>query len=571
MSSAGRHVILARVSEGEHQPSGPSAAGGVRYDYDWLVIGSGFGGSVSALRLAQKGYSVGVFECGRRYEDRDMARSAWDLRRYYWWPRLGLHGTLRMSFFRNMAVLSGSGVGGGSLVYSAVHYRPPDEFFNDPQWAALADWGAELAPHYDEVERMLGIRDNSRESAADGLLREIAREDGYEHTMRTSRVAVFQGEPGRLVADPYFGGEGPARRGCRSSGACMIGCRNNAKNVLTKNYLWFAERLGALIFPQRMVIDISPLGAPDGSDGYAVTSERPGSWRGGRRTVHTARGVVLAAGALGTNSLLQRCRLEGSLPRLSPRLGHLVRTNSESLVAVSGGADQDFSSSVAISSSVHPAPDIHAEPVTYGRHGDAIGMLFTVVNERGRGLSRLLHFALALVRDPRAALRTLNTSRWSRRTVILLVMQAIDSSITLSPSRRMPDGSVALRSRPDPSKPLPRPIPAAYELARRLAKKIGGTVQGSVFESALGIPASAHILGGAVIGEDREHGVADRDGQVFGYERLLVCDGSAVPANLGVNPSLTIAALAEHTMSRVPPKQEEGPERNGRVSAGAPS
>ena len=524
------------------------------YDYDWLVIGSGFGGSVSALRLAQKGYSVGVLECGRRYADRDLPRSAWDLRRYYWWPRLGLRGTLRMTVFKDMAILSGSGVGGGSLVYSAVHYRPPASFFADPQWADLEDWQSALAPHYDEVERMLGISDYERETVADGLLREIAQEDGYGETFRTSRVAIFQGDPGKRVPDPYFGGQGPPRSGCMASGACMIGCRNNAKNVLTKNYLWFAERIGAVIIPERMVIDIRPLGASDGSDGYAVTSERPGAWLRRHRTVHTARGVVVAAGPLGTNSLLQRCRLEGSLPKLSSRLGHLVRTNSESLVAVTASDDSyDFSRGVAISSSVYPSPDIHAEPVIYGRKGDGVGMLFTLLNERG-GATRPLHFALQAARHPIAALRTLNPSGWSRRTVILLVMQAIDSAITLRPVRRMPDGTVWLRTEPDPSKPAPKPIPAAYALAHRLAGKVGGTVQASIFESVLGIPGSAHILGGAVIGSAPEHGVIDSHGRVFGYERMLVCDGSAVPANLGVNPSLTIAAIAEHTMSHVPAK-----------------
>jgi len=530
------------------------------YDYDWLVIGSGFGGSVSALRLAQKGYSVAVLECGRRYGDSDLARSAWDLRRYYWWPRLGLRGTLRMTLFRDMAILSGSGVGGGSLVYSAVHYRPPDSFFDDPQWAGLEDWRGELAPHYDEVERMLGISDQRRESAADQLLSEIAREDGYGETYRPSRVAVFQGEPGRLVPDPYFGGEGPERRGCRSSGACMIGCRNNAKNVLTKNYLWFAERLGVDILPERMVIDVRPLGRGDGSDGYGVSTERPGGLLRSDRRVLSARGVVVAAGPLGTNSLLQRCRLDGSLPRLSPRLGHLVRTNSESLVAVTGPrGGPDFSRSVAISSSVHPSPGTHAEPVIYGRGGDGVGMLFTLPNEGGG----VLRFLRKCARHPIDALRTLNPAGWSRRSVILLVMEAIDSSITLAPAGRMPDGSVVLATHPDPAKPKPAPIPAAYALARRLAGKIGGTVQGSIFESVLGIPGSAHILGGAVIGADREHGVIDSSGRVFGYEQLLVCDGSAVPANLGVNPSLTIAALAEHAISRVPARPAGAPPARG--------
>jgi cholesterol oxidase len=528
------------------------------YDYDWVVIGSGFGGSVSALRLVEKGYSVGVLECGRRYADTDFARSAWDLRRYYWWPRLGLRGTLRMTVFKDMAILSGSGVGGGSLVYSAVHYRPPASFFRDPQWADLEDWESVLAPHYDEVERMLGISDYEHETLADGLLREIAEEDGYADKFGTSRVAVFQGEPGKLVPDPYFGGEGPPRSGCVACGACMIGCRHNAKNILTKNYLWLAERLGAKIIPERMVVDIRPLGASDGSDGYAVTSERPGAWLRHRRRVHTARGVVVAAGPLGTNSLLQRCRLDGSLPRISSRLGHLVRTNSESLVAVTASDDRyDFGKSVSISSSVYPRADTHAEPVTYGRHGDGVGMLFTLLNERG-GATRPLRFALKAMRHPIAALRTLNPSRWSRRTVILLVMQAIDSSLTLKPLRRAPDGTVVLTTEPDPTKPPPKPIPAAYDLARRLAGKIGGTVQASIFESIFGIAASAHILGGAVIARDREHGVIDSRGRVFGYEQMLVCDGSAVPANLGVNPSLTIAAIAEHTMSEVPPKPGAG-------------
>ena len=541
------------------------------HDYDWLVIGSGFGGSVSALRLAQKGYSVGLLECGRRFADTDFARSAWDVRRFYWLPRLGLRGTLRMSLFKDMAILSGAGVGGGSLVYSGVHYRPPASFFSDPQWAGLEDWERALAPHYDEVERMLGVSDYERETLADRLLLEIAGEDGYADTFRTSRVAVFQGEPGELVPDPYFGGEGPPRSGCVACGSCMIGCRHNAKNVLTKNYLWLAERRGARIIPERMVLDIRPLGAAaDGSDGYAVTSERPGSLLGRSRSVHTARGVVVAAGPLGTNALLQRCRLDGSLPRISSRLGRLVRTNSESLLAVTASDERyDFSSSVAISSSVYPSPDVHAQPVTYGTGGDGVGMLFTLLNERG-GAARPLRFALTVLRHPVAAARMLNPWRWSRRTVMLLVMQAIDSSLTLKPSRRLPGGTVLLTTEPDPDKPKPKPIPSAYDLARRLAGKIGGTAQASIFESAFGIPVSSHILGGAVIGRDREHGVIDSGGRVFGYERLLVCDGSAVPANLGVNPSLTIAALAEHAISQVPAKLDQGAAAEGGSQTPAP-
>jgi cholesterol oxidase len=524
------------------------------FDHDWLVIGSGFGGSVSALRLREKGYSVAVLEAGRRFADDELPRSTWDLRRYFWAPRLGMHGILRLTTFRDVAVLSGAGVGGGSLGYANTLYRAPDRFYDDPQWAGLADWRAELAPHYDEAERMLGVAEVIADDPADALLREYGREIGADRTYAKTRVGVFFGTPGETVPDPYFGGAGPDRTGCVLCGRCMVGCPHNAKNSLVKNYLWLAEHAGAEIQPGRTVIDVRPLGAADGSDGYAVTSVRTGAWFKRDRRVQRVRGVVVAAGALGTNRLLARCRLGGSLPRISARLGELVRTNSEALLAVTlpdGGPD--LTRRVAISSSVYPDPDTHIETVTYGRAGGAMYSLFTVLTGDGTRITRPLRLLGALLRHPLQALRTLNPFGWSRNTIIVLVMQTLDNALALR-ARRLPWGGVWLRTEQDPERPNPTFIPVANAFAAWLAQRTGGIAQSSILEAAANIPSTAHILGGAVIGADPSDGVVDASQRVFGYENLLVCDGAAIPANVGVNPSLTITALAEHAMGRVPPR-----------------
>ena len=349
-------------------------------DYDWLVVGSGFGGSVSTLRLAEKGYRVGLIECGRRIEDGDMPTSTWDLRRYFWAPRLGMRGMFRLTVFRDVTVVSGSGVGGGSLGYANTLYRAPERFYADPQWSGLQDWGAALAPHYDTAERMLGVVTVEADDPADQLLREFGREIGADQSYAKTRVGVYFGTPGETVEDPFFDGAGPARTGCIACGRCMVGCPYNAKNTLPKNYLWLAERAGATITPDRQVVDIRPLGAEDGSDGYAVTTEATGRWLRRDRRVHTARGVVVAAGPLGTNRLLAGARLSGSLPRLSARLGELVRTNSEAILAVTLPRDApDMTKRVAISSSVFPDPDTHIETVTYGAAGDSMSALFTLL------------------------------------------------------------------------------------------------------------------------------------------------------------------------------------------------
>src|SRR5437763_3390546 len=341
------------------------------YDFDWLVIGSGFGGSVSALRLSEKGYSVGILECGRRYEDEDFARTTWNLRRYYWMPRIGLKGIFRLTLFKDVFVASGCGVGGGSLGYANTLYRAAAAFYEDTQIAGLADWEGELAPHYDEAERILGVVTYDQDTPADLLLKEYAEQIGVGDTYAKTRVGVFLGEAGTTVPDPFFGGEGPERTGCVRCGSCMVGCRYGAKNTLVKNYLHFAERRGVEILPERTVVDVRPLGAADGSDGYAVTHEHSGAWLRRDRQTLTARGVVVAAGALGTNRLLFGCKLRGSLPNVSDRLGHLVRTNSESILAVTARDDaRDFTRGVAITPSAYPDPATHIARVPYGQAAD---------------------------------------------------------------------------------------------------------------------------------------------------------------------------------------------------------
>ena len=527
------------------------------WDYDWLVIGSGFGGSVSALRLAEKGYTVAVVESGRRYEDADFAESTWQLRRYYWMPRIGLRGIFRMTPFKDVFIVSGSGVGGGSLGFANTLYRARSAFFRHPQWDGLAeDWERELTPHYDTAERMLGVTTYEGKGPADQLLQEFAEEMGVGETWKNTRVGIFFGPAGEEVDDPYFGGEGPRRTGCVRCGQCMLGCRYGAKNTLRKNYLWFAERLGVSIHSERTVVDIRPLGDGTGADGYEVETERSGAVLRRKARTLRARRVVIAAGALGTNRLLRDCKQRGSLARISDRLGQLVRTNSESIMAVTAPDDSlDFASSVAITSSIYPDPDTHVEVVTYGKGGDSISALFTLMTGEGTRLTRPVLWLRQVLRHPLKFARTLAPWHWSRRTVILLVMQSLDNAIRLVPKRRRFGLSrrVRLQTEQDPERPNPTFIPVANQVANWFAERTGGFAQGGLTESLLNIPTTAHILGGAVIGSDPSTGVVDPRHRVFGYEGLYVCDGAAVPANPGVNPSLTITAMAERAMSAIPP------------------
>jgi cholesterol oxidase len=521
----------------------------VQHDYDWIVIGSGFGGSVSALRLAEKGYKVAIIECGRRFADDEFAERLSQLRRSVWMPKLGMKGLLRLTQFRDVMIMSGSGVGGGSLVYAQTLYRASPKFFEE--WRKVSGDAGELDEHYDEAERMLGVVTHPRRTDADQLLLQVAADLGVPESFQPTRVGVYFGKPGVTVDDPYFGGEGPARTGCIECGQCLVGCRNNAKNTLPKNYLWFAERLGVDILPERTVSEIRPLGAADGSQGYAVTSERTGAWVRKDAETLSAGGVVLAAGALGTNLLLAQCKDAGALPAISDRLGHLVRTNSESLTAVTVPEDRGWSRTVSITGSIFPDADSHSETITYGTGGNLMGLMFTLLTPDGTRLTRPLKLIGQILRHPVRFIRSSNPRGWSQRTILTGVMQTLDNSMRFVPKRRIL-GGVRLQTQQDPEHPNPTFLPLANEMAERIAAITGGVAQSWISEAVLNTPVTAHILGGAVTAVDSSRGVIDMDHRVFGYENLLVCDGAAVPANPGVNPSLTITAMAERAMAAVP-------------------
>lgn len=530
-------------------------------DYDVLVIGSGFGGSVAALRLTEKGYRVGVLEAGRRFADDELPRTSWDLRRFLWAPALGCFGIQRIHRLKDVLVLAGAGVGGGSLVYANTLYRPLDAFWSDPAWAHVTDWKAELEPHYDQAERMLGVVDYRRTTPADELMRDVADDLGVGHTFRKVRVGVYLGPDGDdrprdargpAVPDPFFGGAGPDRNPCLHCGECMTGCRHNAKNTLVKNYLHLAEGAGARVHALTTATAVVP--RPGG--GYEVRTHRTGRRWAGRRT-YRARQVVLAAGTLGTQRLLHAMRDSGDLPRLSARLGHLTRTNSEALLGAMRPArrgrpgEPDYSEGVAITSSFYPDPQTHVEPVRYGRGSNAMGLLQTVlVDGVGPGEGPRWRRWLAELWRQRRHLPTLYDLRgWSQRTVIALVMQSRDNSLTTF-TRRGPFGR-RLTSRQGTGEPNPAWIPVAHDAVRAMADRMGGLAGGSAGDP-FDVPMTAHILGGCTIGETPETGVVDPYHRVHGHAGLHVLDGSAVTANLGVNPSLTITAQAERACALWP-------------------
>ena len=523
--------------------------------YDVLVVGSGFGGSVAALRLAEKGYRVAVLEAGRRYgRPEDFARTNWDLRRSLWIPKLFCHGILRLTLLSDVLVGSGAGVGGGSLVYANTLPIPRREVFKRPAWPAGLDWENELAPHYATARRMLGAATNPKLTRADEVLKECADDIGKGASFHPTEVAVFFGEPGKAVPDPYFGGEGPERSGCVFCGGCMVGCRHNAKNTLDKNYLYLAEKLGVDIFPETQVDRIAPM-ADRGYELSSVCSTR--LFRRGRITWRAPM-VIMAAGVLGTIDLLLRAREEKWLPHLSPSLGRQVRTNSEAIVgATSYSKDADFTEGVAITSSIDPDDVTHIQPVRYPRGSDFIGLLAKPLTDGGPGMPRPLRFLVNSIVRPGDFFRSLAPGGWAQRTILLLVMQVTDNDLRLIRRRRwFWPFRRHLASAPSSTgeKRNPSYIPIANDMARRAAKKIGGWPSSSVNEVLFDIPSTAHILGGAVIGSDGETAVCDERNRVFGYSGLYVVDGSAIPVNLGVNPSLTITAVAERAMSLIPAK-----------------
>ncbi len=540
--------------------------------WDWIIVGSGFGGSVSALRLAEKGYRVLVLERGDRFSPGDFPRTNWNLRRWLWAPRLGLRGIFRMSFLDHVTVLHGVGVGGGSLVYANTLAGPPDDFFRAPSWGHLADWRAELAPHFATALRMLGAATNPRTTRADRVLAELARESGLGEGVRPARVGVHFGTPGVTVPDPYFGGRGPERTGCTHCGACMTGCRVGAKNTLDRNYLHLAEGLGARVEAATEVTAVRPLDGAGGATGYRIETRgtRPG--RRGATGMHTARQVIFAGGVMGTVPLLLSLRDDPrGLPRLSSQVGRGVRTNSESLIGIVTPDHDDLAEGVAITSLLRTGPDGHLEPVRYGPGSGFFRLLLLPHAPGGSAPARLRGAFLAVLRRPWSWIRALTVRDFARHSLVLLQMRTLEETLALrrgrSPRARLRGGVVSVLEGAGP--PPAAHFPEATAWARRVAERLGGVPVSLLTETLRGVPSTAHILGGACMGAGPDEGVVDRDHRVFGYRGLYVIDGSAVSANPGVNPSLTITALAERALAGIP--QAGTGEASGDGSASSPS
>ncbi|WP_243788291.1 GMC family oxidoreductase N-terminal domain-containing protein [Saccharopolyspora gloriosae] len=530
------------------------------HDYDVLVIGSGFGGGVSALRLTEKGYRVGVLEAGKRFTDADFPKTSWRVRDYLYIPALGCYGIFRLNLLKDVLILSGAGVGGGSLVYANTLYEPPAEFYAHPQWAGITDWKHELAPYYDQAKRMLGVTENPRDTPSDRAMREVAEDMGIAGTYHRSQVGVYFGEPGKTVSDPFFGGAGPDRTGCLHCGECMTGCRHNAKNTVAKNYLHLAESAGATVHPLTTVTAVRPL--PDG--GYAVDTVRTGRRIRKQRRTFTAAEVVFSASALGTQKLLHKMRDEAVLPGISSQLGVLSRTNSEQILAARArGGEQDFSEGVTITSSLHPDSTTHIEPVRYGKGSNMLALLEATLVDPKPGRNRLLLGLRRMLRNWRDLPTLHNPRHWSQRTIVLLVMQAVDNSLTLRTKRGL--FGRKLVSEQGAGEPNPTWIPSGHAAARSLADKIDGVPAGSWADLA-NVPITGHFIGGCAIGSDAEHGVVDAYHRLYGHPGLHVVDGSTISANLGVNPSLTITAQAERAMALWPNKGEP----DGRPELGEP-
>lgn len=534
-------------------PKNTPAEGRAQPAYDYIVIGSGFGGSVSALRLSEKGYRVAVVEMGRRWTANDFPKTNWNIRNFIWAPALRLWGFFRMTVFGHAWVLSGVGVGGGSLVYANTLLVPPDRVWDDPRWAGLNDWRQTMPTHYATAKRMLGVTQNPYMGQADKLLKAAADKQGFGASHYATDVAVYFGKPGETVADPYFGGKGPARTACIYCGGCMVGCRHGAKNTLDKNYLFLAEAQGAKVIAETRVVDVQPLGAADGSDGYVVTVEPSRRWLFKRRTTLTAKGVVFSGGVLGTVPLLFDLKRRGSLGRLSACIGDYVRTNSESIIGVRmHDRSLDVSDGIAIGSGIYIDEHTHIEAVRYPKGSDAMGLTATLLTGGTPGPTRILTWLGVALRHPFKFLRSLVPFGFAKNSIILLVMQTLDGHLKLKMKRSwlMP----WRRKLTTAGDKIPTYIPQANAFAERMAADLDATPMTALTEILLNVPTTAHILGGAPMGPDADQGVIDGQNRVYGYNNMYVCDGSAIGANLGVNPSLTITALTEHAMSFVPAK-----------------
>ncbi len=519
--------------------------------YDYVIIGSGFGGSVSALRLAQKGYSVLVIEKGKWFKPKDFPKTNWDLKSWLWEPRLKFHGFFKMTYLNHVTILSGVGVGGGSLTYANTLPIPKKEFFTSGSWKGLRDWEEELEVHYKEAHRMLGAEENPYLGPADNLIKNVAEDLGKEACFSPAKVAVHFGIPGKTYKDPYFKGKGPERKGCTQCGACMTGCRYNAKNTLDKNYLYLAQQLGVEIIAEHEVFDVIPIDKTNTKKGYYVFYN--GSINKEKKQSITAKNIIFSGGVLGTVPLLLKLKKNNSLPNLSEMLGCNIRTNNESLLLVTSTEkkSKDYTKGIAIGSILHIDENSHLEPVRYGK-GSSFFKLLTIPSVQHKyAIVRILGIVALLVKSPIKILKTTFTKNYSSRTTVLLFMQTLDSTL------RLKLGKVTkLKTVKESSKSPSGFIPEASKLAKIIGKKVKAMPYSNITDVLLGTPTTAHILGGAVMAKDSSIGVIDKNNKVFGYDNMYVCDGSMISANPGVNPSLSITAITELAMSRIPDKKD---------------
>jgi len=519
-----------------------------KLNFDYVIVGSGFGGSVSALRLSEKGYKVLVIEKGKWYRDQDFPKTNWNLKKWLWQPNINLFGFFKMTFLNHVSVLSGVGVGGGSLTYANTLPIPKTNFFTSGSWATLSNWEEELKPHYETAYKMLGAATNPKLHAADLAVKDLAESIGKADHFEAAKVGVYFGEAGRTVEDPYFGGKGPDRTGCTHCGACMTGCRHNAKNTLDKNYLYLAQQLGAEILAEKEVVDVTVLGSKNGTDGYKIEFESSIGKK--EKASVTAKGIIFSGGVVGTVPLLLKLKKK-SLPNLSEIVGRAIRTNNESLMLLTSTNKnfKDFSKGLAIGSILHTDENSHLEPVRYGEGSAFFRTLTIPVIFNKYAVLRLLGVLFLFVKFPIKLLKTIFTKNYSKRTSVLLFMQTVDSSI------RLKLGSITKMKTVSEKGPIPSGIiPEAFDLSKKYGKIVNGIPFGNFVDVLLGTPTTAHILGGAVMGENSSEGVIDKHNKVFGYQNMFVCDGSMISSNPGVNPSLTITAITEYAMGKIPTK-----------------
>ncbi len=521
----------------------------MKKDYDFVIIGSGFGGSVSALRLAEKGYSVLVIEKGKRYEKDDFAKTNWNIKRWLWLPFLKCYGIMKMSFYRHITIISGVGVGGGSLVYANTLPKPEKAFFNQGSWANLADWEKELEPHYETCWKMLGATENPKLGAADLALKKLAGQLGKEKDFSPTKVAVYFGKPDETVPDPYFNGKGPYRSSCAFCGGCMTGCRHNAKNSLDKNYLYLAEKLGVTVLAEHKAVDVLPVGN-EGENGYEIVFRKSTSFFPEKKVVKT-KGVIFSAGVLGTVPLLLKLK-NGNLKNLSHKVGDMIMTNNEALIlnTTYRKNSPDYSEGIAIGSILKVDENSHVEPVRYGNGSGFWRVSMTPMISESRPLLRLAKFVVTPFADLKNWIKVWFTPDFAKHTPILLFMQHIESTL------KFRKGLLRMKTKIEQGKAPTAFIPEAHNFAKMFSELIGAKPQVIFTESISGIPSTAHILGGACMGKTKNEGVIDPKNRVFGYKNMYVFDGSMISANPGVNPSLSIAAITERGMSFIPPKKD---------------